>query len=110
MAAALRLLARCPRSVVRARARAHAPRRGLAAGPVNGTDTIFNEDHVAMRESLAKLIEREINPHVDDWERAAAKDPYNHYPGKARARARFFKNSSCFACQVNSRAVAAVAR
>ena len=30
----------------------------------------------------SKLIEKEINPYVDDWEKAASADPYNHYPGK----------------------------
>ena len=32
----------------------------------------------------SKLIEKEINPYVDDWEKAASADPYNHYPGKVR--------------------------
>ena len=29
---------------------------------------IFTQDHVDMTEALGKLIEREINPYVDQWE------------------------------------------
>ncbi len=30
---------------------------------------VFTQEHIDMTESLRKLIEREINPHVDQWEK-----------------------------------------
>jgi citronellyl-CoA dehydrogenase len=33
-------------------------------------EAIFTSDHVEMRKSLNKLIEKEINPFVDEWEEA----------------------------------------
>ena len=33
-------------------------------------EAIFTADHWEMRQSLRKLIDREINPHVDEWEEA----------------------------------------
>lgn len=30
---------------------------------------IFNEDHFQMRNTLNKIIEKDINPHVDEWEK-----------------------------------------
>ncbi len=47
MAALRRLIRPVGNTIARARGA-----RSFAAGPVNGTDLIFNEDHVAMRESL----------------------------------------------------------
>ena len=32
-------------------------------------EQIYTKDHCDMKESLGKLIEREINPYVDEWER-----------------------------------------
>lgn len=38
---------------------------------VNPTDeAIYTSDHWEMRQSLYKLIEKEINPYVDEWEQA----------------------------------------
>jgi len=31
---------------------------------------LFTEEHKLLRESIASIIEREINPHVDEWEEA----------------------------------------
>lgn len=31
-------------------------------------ESIFTEDHAELRKSLKKLIEKEINPYVDEWE------------------------------------------
>lgn len=33
---------------------------------------IFNEDHIALRRTLRKIIDTEINPYVDEWEEAGA--------------------------------------
>lgn len=33
-------------------------------------EAIFTSEHVEMREALNKLIEKEINPYVDEWEAA----------------------------------------
>ena len=39
--------------------------------PYNFThESIFNDEHAELRESLNKLIEKEINPFVDEWENA----------------------------------------
>ena len=35
----------------------------------SGRDTIYGEEHVALRRSLRAIIDREINPHIDEWER-----------------------------------------
>lgn len=32
-------------------------------------ESIFTEDHVALRQSLRKIIDNEINPYVEEWER-----------------------------------------
>ncbi|HOW47425.1 MAG TPA: acyl-CoA dehydrogenase family protein [Rubrivivax sp.] len=32
--------------------------------------TIYTEDHIALQDSLKKFCEAEINPHVDEWEKA----------------------------------------
>ena len=31
-------------------------------------ETIYTEEHWEMRQALRKLIEKEINPYVDEWE------------------------------------------
>ena len=46
-----------------------------ASGSVGGTvhpkdEAIYTEEHWEMRQSLNKLIERDINPHVEAWEEA----------------------------------------
>lgn len=33
-------------------------------------ESIFTEEHAELRTSLNKLIEKEINPYVDEWENA----------------------------------------
>ena len=33
---------------------------------------IFTEDHIALRKTLRKIIEKEINPYVDQWEEEEA--------------------------------------
>lgn len=40
-------------------------------------DTIFTEEHVELRRSLNKIIEKDINPYVDEWE-AACRFPAHH--------------------------------
>lgn len=35
-----------------------------------GEEHIFGSEHVEMRKALNKLIEKEIAPHVDEWEAA----------------------------------------
>ena len=30
---------------------------------------IFNEEHIQMRNTLNRIIEKDINPYVDEWER-----------------------------------------
>ena len=32
--------------------------------------TIYTEDHIALQDSLKKFCEAEINPHIEEWERA----------------------------------------
>lgn len=34
------------------------------------TESIFTEQHAELRQALNKLIEREINPFVEEWEKA----------------------------------------
>ena len=33
-------------------------------------ETIYTEEHWEMRQALRKLIDKEINPYVDEWEAA----------------------------------------
>ena len=33
-------------------------------------ETIYTEEHWEMRQALRKLIEKEVNPYVDEWEAA----------------------------------------
>ena len=33
---------------------------------------VYTDEHLALRQSLSKFIANEINPHVDEWERAGA--------------------------------------
>ena len=42
----------------------------LLANINTADEAIFTSDHVEMRQSLNKLIEKEINPYVDEWEEA----------------------------------------
>ena len=43
----------------------------LRPEPYNvASESIFTEQHVELRQSLNKLIEREINPFVEEWEKA----------------------------------------
>lgn len=51
------------------------PRRFEAVVEVDDTyadEHIFTEDHVALRRSLRKIIDKEINPYVDQWEEDGA--------------------------------------
>ena len=32
--------------------------------------TIYTEDHIALQDSLKKFCESEINPHIEEWEKA----------------------------------------
>ena len=46
-----------------------------ASSGIGGTvrpqdEAIYSEEHWEMRQSLRKLIERDINPHVEEWEAA----------------------------------------
>ncbi|XP_077996688.1 putative acyl-CoA dehydrogenase 6 [Glandiceps talaboti] len=40
----------------------------VVAGDSNLDDAVFTEEHAQLRSSLNKLIEKEINPYVDQWE------------------------------------------
>lgn len=50
-------------------------RRELSTHQLNGdsveinVETLFNEQHKQLRQSLNKLIQSEINPHVEQWEK-----------------------------------------
>jgi citronellyl-CoA dehydrogenase len=46
--------------------------RAALAGVEVGDEAVFTQDHVEMRETLNKFIEKEINPYVDEWEKAHA--------------------------------------
>lgn len=51
------------------------PRKFEAPVEVNESyadEHIFNEDHIALRRTLRKIIETEINPYVEEWEEAGA--------------------------------------
>jgi len=39
-----------------------------------GKHFIFNEEHEALRESLASFVERELKPHADEWEETTFPD------------------------------------
>ncbi|ELT89941.1 hypothetical protein CAPTEDRAFT_167094 [Capitella teleta] len=41
-------------------------RKGASAG------SIYTDEHLELQSSLSKLIEKEINPYVDEWEKAGA--------------------------------------
>ena len=41
---------------------------GRLAGVDPRAETIYTEEHWEMRQALHKLIEKEINPYVDEWE------------------------------------------
>ena len=43
---------------------------GRLAGVDPREETIYTEEHWEMRQALRKLIEKEINPYVDEWEAA----------------------------------------
>lgn len=38
------------------------------AGTIGSVDIIYTEEHMEMRKALKKLIDKEINPYVDQWE------------------------------------------
>ena len=42
----------------------------LLAGVDPREETIYTDEHWEMRQALRKLIEKEINPYVDEWEGA----------------------------------------
>ncbi|XP_041460393.1 LOW QUALITY PROTEIN: probable acyl-CoA dehydrogenase 6 [Lytechinus variegatus] len=46
------------------------PSESSAAGAIGSVDTIYTtpEEHMEMRRALKKLIDKEINPYVDQWE------------------------------------------
>lgn len=65
-----RLFSRAPLSLLRG-ARTVRCSSGSVGGTVDPRDeAVYTEDHWEMRQSLNKLIEREINPHVEEWEEA----------------------------------------
>lgn len=43
---------------------------GLGSGVDITEEGLYTAEHVEMRASLNKLIQKEINPHVEEWERA----------------------------------------
>ncbi len=44
--------------------------KGLGCGVDPVSEGLYTAEHMEMRASLNKLIEREINPYVDEWEKA----------------------------------------
>nr|XP_054752157.1 probable acyl-CoA dehydrogenase 6 isoform X1 [Lytechinus pictus] len=44
------------------------PSESSAAGAMGSVDIIYTEEHMEMRRALKKLIDKEINPYVDQWE------------------------------------------
>ena len=47
------------------------PRRpSHAALASTQSEAFYDDDHKAMQDSLKKIIENDINPHVDEWEKA----------------------------------------
>lgn len=43
---------------------------GLGSGIDPTEEGLFTPDHMEMRSALNKLIEKEINPYVEEWEKA----------------------------------------
>jgi hypothetical protein len=43
---------------------------GLGSGVDITEEGLYTADHMEMRNALSKLIEKEINPYVDEWEKA----------------------------------------
>ena len=39
------------------------------ASAAAASDVLYTEEHWAMRASLSKFIDTEVNPHVDEWEK-----------------------------------------
>jgi citronellyl-CoA dehydrogenase len=44
----------------------------------------FTAEHEALRASVRDLVEREINPHVDEWERAGRFPAHELFPALAK--------------------------
>ena len=58
------------RAVLQAAARALSTTPAVRAGVDPKEEAIYSDEHSEMRQSLNKLIEKEINPYVDEWEAA----------------------------------------
>ena len=43
---------------------------GLGSGVDPLEEGLYTAEHMEMRAALSKLIEKEINPHLDEWEKA----------------------------------------
>ncbi|XP_005099716.1 probable acyl-CoA dehydrogenase 6 isoform X2 [Aplysia californica] len=41
-----------------------------ASGSSGSDDIVYGPEHLQLKESLRKIIERDINPHVEEWEQA----------------------------------------
>lgn len=58
------------RTVVQTAARALSTTWTARAGVEPNEEAIYSDEHWEMRLSLRKLIDKEINPYVDEWEAA----------------------------------------
>ena len=50
--------------------------------------TLYTEDHIALQDSLKKFCDAEINPHIDEWEKAEI------FPGARSCSARWASSAS----------------
>lgn len=66
----LSLLGVTRRRAVQAAARALSTTSAVRAGVDPKDEAIYSDEHWEMRQSLNKLIEKEVNPYVDEWEAA----------------------------------------
>lgn len=56
-----------PSSLITARSLSLTP-ASLSSGIKGRQEAVYTQEHWDMRDALHKLIEKEINPYVDEWE------------------------------------------
>lgn len=65
-----RIFKKCPVTIQNVIRRYQSAQASLLESSIESmrNESIFTEDHIALRQSLRKIIEKEINPYVEQWE------------------------------------------